>query len=64
MTFVPDDCLDIGASDSGVHDVLHSCGNVWYGNGRCDELYGCVGDGGVGAVPGSMVVEVLNRRQR
>ena len=57
-------CVRVRVVVSGVHDVVHSCGDVWYGNGRCDELYGCVGGGGVGAVPGSMVVEVLNRRQR
>ena len=56
--------MRIKASVCGVHDVVYSGGNVWNRNGRCLELYGSVSCGGVGAVPGSMVVKVLNRRKR
>ena len=57
-------CMRIGAGVCGVHDVVHSGGDMWNGDGRCLELYGCVGSGGVGAVPGSVVIKVLNRRER
>ena len=53
--------MRIKASVCGVHDVVYSGGNVWNRNGRCLELYGSVS---CGAVPGSMVVKVLNRRKR
>ena len=54
----------ISATVCGVHDVVYSGGDVWYRNGRCFELYCSVSCGGVGAVPGAMVVEMLYGRKR
>ena len=53
-------CIGVGVVIGGVHDVVHPGGDVWDGNGGSGELYGCVGGGGVGAVPRSMVVMMLN----
>ena len=53
-------CVGVKVVIGGVHDVVHSRGDVWDGNGGSGELYGCVGGGGVGAVPRSMVVMMLN----
>ena len=47
----------------GVHDVMYSGGKVWNGDGGCLEMYGSVGCGGVRAVPGAVVIKVLDRRK-
>ena len=57
-------CVRIRAVVCGVHDVVHSSGDMWNGDGRCLELYGCVSSGGVGTVPGAMVVKMLYGRER
>ena len=54
----------IGAAICSMHDVMNPGGEMWNGDGRCLELYGCVGSVGVGTVPGAMVIEVLNRWER
>ncbi len=47
----------------GVDDVMYSGGKVWNGDGRCLEMYGSVGCGGARAVPGAVVIKVLDRRE-
>ena len=46
-----------------VHDVMNPGGEVWNGDGGCLAMYGSVGCGGVRAVPGAVVIEVLDRRK-
>ena len=53
-------CVGVGVVVGGVHDIMYSCGDVWYGYGRSRELNGCVRSGRVGAVPQSVVIMVLN----
>ena len=53
-------CVGVGVIIGGVHDVVHSRGDVWDGNGRSAKLYGCVGGGGVGTVPRSVVIKMLD----
>ena len=45
---------------SGVHDVMNSGGKMWDGDCRCFKLNGCMSCCGMGAVPGAMMVEVLD----
>ena len=35
-------CVRVGVVIGGVHDVMHSRGDVWDGDGGSRELYGCV----------------------
>ncbi len=53
-------CVGVGVIIGGVHDVVHSRGDVWDGNGGSGELYGCVGGSGVGTVPRSVVIMMLD----
>ena len=53
-------CVGVRVVIGGVHDVVHSRGDVWDGNGGSGELYGCVGGGGVGTVPRSVVIMMLD----
>ncbi len=47
-----------------MHNVVYSGGNVGNGDGRGLKLYGCVSGGRVRAIPGAMVIKVLNGRKR
>ena len=53
-------CVRVGVVVGGVHDVVQYCGDVWDGNGRSAKLYGCVGGNGVGTVPRSVVIMMLD----
>ena len=53
-------CVVVGVVVGGMHDVVHSRGDVWDGSGGSAKLYGCVGGSGVGTVPGSVVIMVLD----
>ena len=57
-------CLRIRAVVCGMHDVVYSGGDMWNRNGRCLELYGCESGGGVGTIPGAMVIKALNGWKR
>ena len=52
--------MRISVAVSGVHDVVYSRSDMWYGNGRSRELNGCVCGSRVGAVPRSVVIMVLD----
>ena len=51
----------ISVAISGVHDVMYPGGEMWDGDGRRSELDGSVSGCGVRAVPGAMMIKVLDR---
>ena len=51
--------LGVSMCIRSMHDIVYYCSNVCRANSRNSKLYGGVSGGGVGSIPGAVVVHML-----